>query len=207
MQLLVGLGNPGNKYKNTRHNTGFRFVEALAEKQGLRFATTPRFHAETTAWKQNERKVLLVKPHTFMNNSGECVGPLARYYGVATTDIFAIHDDLDLASGKFRLKTGGGHGGHNGLRSLNQHLPDSDYRRIKIGIGRPPNGMDVTAWVLGNMTHAEQLHEDHIFSALIRELPAVLDGDLALASNHMHLALQNKHSPRGTQGAQRKERN
>jgi len=189
MQLLVGLGNPGNKYKNTRHNTGFRFVDALAKEQGLRFAAAPRFHAETTEWKQAGRKVLLVKPQTFMNNSGECVGPLARYYGVSTADIFVIYDDLDLAAGKFRLKTGGGHGGHNGLRSLNQHLPDSDYRRLKVGIGRPPDSMDVTAWVLSKATVDDRQQEERIFSALMESLPAVLGGDLALASNHMHLAL------------------
>jgi len=194
MQLLVGLGNPGNKYKNTRHNTGFRFVDVLAKKQGLRFAAVPRFHAETTTWEQGGRKVLLIKPQTFMNNSGECVGPLARYYGVVTADIFVIYDDLDLAAGKFRLKTGGGHGGHNGLRSLNQHLPDCDYRRLKVGIGRPPNSMpkevDVTSWVLSKATTDDQRQEERIFTALMEELPTVLGGDLALASNHMHLHLQ-----------------
>jgi len=194
MQLLVGLGNPGNKYKNTRHNTGFRFVDALAKEQGLRFAAAPRFHAETASWEQAGHKVLLVKPQTFMNNSGECIGPLSRYYGVPTAGIFVIYDDLDLAAGKFRLKTGGGHGGHNGLRSLNQHLPDSDYRRLKIGIGRPPNSMpqemDVTSWVLGKCTTAEKQQEERVFTALMEELPTVLGGDLALASNHIHLRLQ-----------------
>jgi len=192
MQLLVGLGNPDSKYKNTRHNTGFRFVDALAKKQGLRFAAAPRFHAEIAEWKQSGRKILLVKPQTFMNNSGECIGPLARYYSVASENIFVIYDDLDLAAGKFRLKTGGGHGGHNGLRSLNQHLPNSDYRRLKVGIGRPPNGMDVTAWVLGKAIADDRKHEERIFSALMEALPTVLEGNLAQASNHMHLALQSK---------------
>ncbi|MDQ6986399.1 MAG: aminoacyl-tRNA hydrolase [Mariprofundaceae bacterium] len=190
MQLLVGLGNPGNKYEKTRHNIGFRFVDALAEKQGLRFAAAPRFRAETATWNRNGDKILLVKPQTFMNNSGESIAPLARYYDVPTEDIFVIYDDLDLASGKFRLKSGGGHGGHNGLRSLNQHLPDSDYRRIKIGIGRPLAGMDVTAWVLGKSTADERQQEENIFTALMEEITTLLDGDLALASNHMHLRLQ-----------------
>jgi len=192
MQLIVGLGNPGNKYRNTRHNIGFRFVDALATEQGLRFAVAPRFHAETAEWKRSNRKVLLVRPQTFMNNSGECVGPLARYYGVVTGNIFVVYDDLDLAAGKFRLKTGGGHGGHNGLRSLNQYLPDSHYHRLKLGIGRPPDNMDVTAWVLGKVTAIGQQQEERIFHALMKELPVVLDGNLALASNRMHLALQSK---------------
>jgi len=190
MQLLVGLGNPDRKYKNTRHNTGFRFVDALAKEQGLRFAAAPRFHAEIAEWKQGGHKVLLVKPQTFMNNSGECIGPLARYYSVATENIFVIYDDLDLAAGKFRLKTGGGHGGHNGLRSLNQHLPNSDYRRLKVGIGRPQGDMDVTAWVLSKATTGDRKQEERIFSALMEALPAVLEGNLAQASNHMHLRLQ-----------------
>jgi len=190
MQLLVGLGNPGSKYKNMRHNIGFRFVNALAEEQGLRFAAVPRFHAETTAWDRNGRKLLLVKPQTFMNNSGESLGPLARYYGVAVEDIFVCYDDLDLPAGKFRLKTGGGHGGHNGLRSLSLHLADTGYRRIKIGIGRPPPDVNVTDWVLGKATTDDRQQEERIFSVLIKELDHILAGDLALASNHMHLHLQ-----------------
>jgi peptidyl-tRNA hydrolase, PTH1 family len=190
MQLLVGLGNPGKKYEATRHNAGFRFVDALAEDQGLRFAAAPRFHAETAEWQTGEHRVLLVKPHTFMNNSGECVGPLARYYGVATRDIFVVYDDLDLPAGRFRMRTGGGHGGHNGLKSLNSHLPDSDYHRLKVGIGRPAPGMDVTPWVLGQANASDRQQEARIFAALLKELPTVLDGDLALAGNRMHQALQ-----------------
>lgn len=190
MQLLVGLGNPDRKYKNTRHNTGFRFVDALAKEQGLRFAAAPRFHARTADYKIHGHKVLLVKPQTFMNNSGECIAPLTRYYDIDTTNIFVIYDDLDLESGKFRLKTGGGHGGHNGLRSLNQHLPDNNYHRIKIGIGRPPQDMDVTPWVLGQSTQEETQQELRIFESLMKNLTTILDGNLAAASNHIHLRLQ-----------------
>ncbi|PIS19470.1 MAG: aminoacyl-tRNA hydrolase [Zetaproteobacteria bacterium CG12_big_fil_rev_8_21_14_0_65_55_1124] len=192
MQLLVGLGNPGNKYETTRHNIGFRFVDTLAEKQGLRFAAAPRFKAELTEWQTGTHRVLLVKPQTFMNNSGECVGPLAHYYGIESSDIFVVYDDLDLASGKFRMRTGGGHGGHNGLKSLNQHLPDGNYHRLKIGIGRPPAGMEVTPWVLGRADATDREQEARIFAALLEEMPTVLDGNLALAGNHMHLHLQEK---------------
>jgi PTH1 family peptidyl-tRNA hydrolase len=190
MKLLVGLGNPGRKYEATRHNIGFRFLDALNQHEALSFASAPRFRAETASWQCVGDKVLLVKPQTFMNHSGEAVAPLARYYGIGTSDIFVIYDDLDLAAGKFRFKTGGGHGGHNGLRSLNQHLPDAAYHRLKIGIGRPPDGMDVTSWVLGKSTQAERLNEERIFAALLRELPAILGGDLAGASNRMHICLQ-----------------
>ncbi len=190
MKLLVGLGNPGNKYQKTRHNIGFRFVDTLAEKQGLRFAAAPRFRAETAEWNRNGDKVLLIKPQTFMNNSGESIAPLVRYYSITTENIFVVYDDLDLAAGKFRLKSGGGHGGHNGLRSLNQHLPDTGYQRVKIGIGRPPVHTDVTAWVLGKSSADERQQEERIFSALNHEISTLLDGELALASNHMHLHLQ-----------------
>jgi len=194
MQLLVGLGNPGNKYEATRHNIGFRFVDILAEDQGLRFVAAPRFHAETAEWQTGKHRVLLVKPQTFMNNSGESVGQLARYYDVPSSDIFVVYDDLDLAAGKFRMRTGGGHGGHNGLKSINSHLPDSDYHRLKIGIGRPPAGQEVTPWVLGRADATDRDHEARIFGALLNEMPTVLDGNLALAGNHMHLALQDKPS-------------
>ncbi len=190
MKLLVGLGNPGSKYEATRHNIGFRFLDVLAQREALKFVSAPRFRAQTANWHCAGDKVLLVKPQTFMNHSGEAVAALARYYDIATQDIFVIYDDLDLAAGKFRFKTGGGHGGHNGLRSLNQHLPDAAYHRLKIGIGRPPAGMDVTAWVLGKSTAAERTNEQRIFDALLRELPTVLGGDLAGASNRMHIYLQ-----------------
>jgi len=190
MKLLVGLGNPGRKYEATRHNIGFRFLDTLSQHEALDFASAPRFRAETAAWQCAGDKVLLVKPQTFMNHSGEAVALLARYYGVATSEIFVVYDDLDLSAGKFRFRTGGGHGGHNGLRSLNQHLPDTAYHRLRIGIGRPPSGMDVTPWVLGKCTQAERMREERIFTALLRELPAVLARDLAGASNRMHIYLQ-----------------
>jgi len=192
MQLLVGLGNPGTKYEATRHNIGFRFVDRLAEQQGLRFAAAPRFQAETAEWQTGAHRVLLVKPQTFMNNSGECVGPLARYYDVPSSDIFVAYDDLDLPAGRFRMRTGGGHGGHNGLKSLNSHLPDTEYHRLKVGIGRPPAGMEVTPWVLGRADAADREHEKRIFAALLKEMPTVLDGNLALAGNRIHLLLQEK---------------
>jgi len=189
VRLIVGLGNPGSKYENTRHNIGFRFLDLLAESRGLRFNAAPRFHAELATWKGLEDNILLVKPQTFMNNSGEAVGPLARYYDVEPNQIIVVYDDLDLPAGKIRLKKGGGHGGHNGLKSLHQHLPDHDYIRIKVGIGRPEHG-DITPWVLGKASEEDRAFEKGIFAALLDEWDTILDGDLALAANHIHLKLQ-----------------
>ncbi len=189
MKLLVGLGNPGNKYEQTRHNIGFRFLDLLARSEGLCFSTAPRFHAETATWdRPSSERVLLIKPQTFMNHSGESVGSLARYYQVDVGDVFVVYDDLDLPSDKLRIKQGGGHGGHNGLKSLNAHLDSPDYTRIKVGIGRPPHD-DVTAWVLGRADEGDRADENRIFTALLSEIDTLLDGQIDKASNHIHLSL------------------
>jgi len=188
MKLLVGLGNPGSKYAGTRHNIGFRFLDLLAKSEGLRFAAAPRFRAETASWESGSGRVLLVKPQTFMNNSGEAVGALARFYQVEEQDMIVVYDDLDLPCGKLRIKQGGGHGGHNGLRSIHAHLPTADYVRVKIGIGRPPHG-DITAWVLGRADEGDRADEARIFAALLGELEPLLTGQTDTAANRIHLAL------------------
>jgi len=188
MQLLVGLGNPGNQYQDTRHNIGFRFLDVLAHREGLRFAAVPRFRAETCNWEISGEKVMFVKPQTFMNHSGEAVGQLARYYQVATSDVFVVYDDLDLPAGKLRIKKGGGHGGHNGLKSLNQHLDDVNYTRIKIGIGRPEFG-EVSPWVLGKACEEDRASENIVFDALLPEIATILDGHADKAANHIHLKI------------------
>jgi peptidyl-tRNA hydrolase, PTH1 family len=190
MQLLVGLGNPGDRYRDTRHNVGFRLLDRLAAAQGLRFAAAPRFQAETALWECDGRRVLLVKPQCFMNNSGEAVAPLAHYYKVPVEDVFVVYDDLDLPPGKTRLRHGGGHGGHNGLKSLHQHLGSDAYARIKIGIGRPPAGGEVTPWVLGRAAAEDRQREQAAVAAIVSELPTILAGDLARAANRIHLAVQ-----------------
>jgi len=191
VQLIVGLGNPGSKYEKTRHNVGFRFLDLLAESKGLRFDAAPRFRADVATWNRAEGRVLLIKPQTFMNNSGEAVAPLARYYEVEPESIIVVYDDLDLPAGKIRLKKGGGHGGHNGLKSINQHLGSPEYVRVKIGIGRPEHG-EVTPWVLGKATEDDRIGETCAFDALLAEWPRILAGDLPKAANHIHMALQEK---------------
>jgi len=188
MQLLVGLGNPGDKYQDTRHNIGFRFLDVLANSEGLCFAAAPRFRLESCNWEVAGEKVMLVKPQTFMNHSGEAVGQLARYYQVATSDIFVVYDDLDLPAGKLRIKNGGGHGGHNGLKSLNQHLDGDNYTRIKIGIGRPEFG-EVSPWVLGKASEADRASENIVFDALLPEIRDILDGNADKAANRIHLKI------------------
>lgn len=189
MHLLVGLGNPGERYRNTRHNTGSRFVDQLAAGLGLSFAPEPRLHAEVCDWRRAGGRVLLLKPMTFMNESGAAVAAASHYYRIAPAEIFVVFDDLDLPAGKVRLRHGGGHGGHNGLKSLNQHLGSADYVRIKIGIGRPDFG-EVTPWVLGKPDISEQRLEARAFDCVKRHLDTILAGDLAHAANRIHLCLQ-----------------
>jgi len=190
MKMLVGLGNPGLKYEKTRHNIGFRFLDAFATSEGLSFASAPRFCAQTCTTTLGSEKVLLLKPQTFMNDSGEAVGQLARYYDIEPEDIVVVYDDLDMPSGKIRIKAGGGHGGHNGLRSLHQHLSNTDYVRVKIGIGRPPSG-DITPWVLGGADEGDRADEYRIFDALLPEIPLLMAGERDKAANKVHHTLQN----------------
>ncbi|GCF95811.1 peptidyl-tRNA hydrolase [Enterococcus florum] len=154
MKMIVGLGNPGKKYEQTKHNVGFLAVEQLAQKHGAVFKKNT-FEAEVADFFANGEKILLVKPQTFMNESGRAVGPLMTYFGVYLDELLVIHDDLDLAFGKIRLRQKGSAGGHNGLKSIISHLNSQEFDRIKIGIGRP-NGKTVVNHVLSPFSKEEQ---------------------------------------------------
>lgn len=147
MALIVGLGNPGAKYENTRHNIGFRAVEALAAKHGLTFSKLEH-KALVASGSINGRRVLLAKPQTFMNVSGDAVGPLARFYKIDTADILLVSDQLDSPLGTLRMRPSGSSGGQNGLKHIFQRLGTQDIARLRLGISRPPGRMDPAAWVL-----------------------------------------------------------
>ena len=138
LRAIIGLGNPGRDYADTRHNAGFWFVDALARAHGGSFRTESKFRGELARVKVAGADVLLLKPSTYMNLSGEAAQALAQFYKLAPGDMLIAHDELDLPVGTVRLKKGGGHGGHNGLRSLHQHL-GPDYLRLRIGVGHPGN--------------------------------------------------------------------
>ncbi|MFN3629048.1 MAG: aminoacyl-tRNA hydrolase, partial [Casimicrobiaceae bacterium] len=137
LRLVVGLGNPGPEYERTRHNAGFWWVEDLADALGAHFGVEKRFQAEVASARTGQGEIKLVKPLTFMNLSGQAVGALARFYGIEPAEILVAHDELDLTPGEVRLKFGGGHAGHNGLRDIDRHLNSRDYWRLRIGIGHP----------------------------------------------------------------------
>ena len=154
MLIIAGLGNPGAKYAGNRHKIGFMAVDGIQRRPG--FAPwSKKFKAEISEGELAGEKVLLMKPQTFMNLSGEAVGEAMRFYKLAPKDILAIYDELDLAPGKARIKTGGGHGGHNGIKSLDAHC-GKDYRRLRLGIGHPGAKELVHNHVLGDFAKADR---------------------------------------------------
>lgn len=162
LKMIVGLGNPGPRYAANRHNIGFQSVELFARRHHLeitrmqlRGMVGDGWVARLAAHPPRRQKVLLVKPLTYMNASGEAVGPLARYYQIEADDIIVIHDDLDLDSAKLRLRRDGSSGGQNGVKSIIQHLGNQNFHRVRVGIGRPPGRMDPADYVLQDFTPAE----------------------------------------------------
>ncbi|MCW5697605.1 MAG: aminoacyl-tRNA hydrolase [Bauldia sp.] len=185
MLVIVGLGNPGGAYANHRHNIGYRAVEAIHERH--RFGPwRQRFRSQVAEGTLAGRKVLLMKPATYMNLSGEAVGEATRFYKVPNADLVAIHDELDLPPGKVRIKAGGGDGGHNGLRSLTAHL-GPDYRRVRIGIGHPGHKDRVSGYVLHDFAKADSAWIDPLIDSLATHATMLAeDKDAALASR-LHL--------------------
>jgi len=156
--LIVGLGNPGTQYDGTRHNVGFQVVDALALRHGLPWSKSPQRNAQVAQGRIEGHAVVLVKPMTFMNKSGEAVAPLAKMHNVGLAETLVVYDDIDLPVGTVRLRSKGGHGGHNGMRSMLERLGQKqDFPRIKVGVGRPESPLyPVSEWVLGRFTAAER---------------------------------------------------
>src|SRR5690625_1604391 len=154
MKCIIGLGNPGAKYEKTRHNIGFIVIDELIGRFNLNFTKT-KFKCTYDVEFVGQEKVLFVKPQTFMNLSGEGVRPLLDFYKVKPEDVLVIYDDLDLPTGKIRLREKGGHGGHNGIRSLIDHLGTKEFKRLRIGIGRPTNNTPIVNYVLQPFSKAE----------------------------------------------------
>lgn len=183
MKLLVGLGNPGKKYTGNRHNIGFMAVEEIARAHG--FAPwRSRFKGEVSDGLINSRKCLLLKPHTYMNLSGEAVREAAQFYKIELEDIIVLHDEIDLAPGKIKVKAGGGNAGHNGLKSISQHM-DNGYTRVRLGVGRPVNKGDVANYVLRDFAKSEQDWLDDLLRAVARHAGYLVDGDMSGFMSHI----------------------
>lgn len=175
MQLLVGLGNPGAKYAGNRHNVGFMALDRVAADHGFS-PWKPRFQGLTAEGRLGDQRVTLLKPQTFMNASGQAVGEAMRYLKLTPAEVVVLHDELDLAPGVCRLKAGGGHAGHNGLRSIHQHIGDS-YRRLRIGIGHPGHKDRVTGHVLSDFARSEEAMVEDMLAAISAAAAALVAGD------------------------------
>jgi len=186
IQLVVGLGNPGEQYIGTRHNAGFWFVDELARRHGGSFRADRRFGGHVCRIQVDGREVHLLRPSTFMNRSGAAVGPLARFFKIPVEAILVAHDELDLAPGTVRLKRGGGHGGHNGLRDIGQVMGSREFLRLRLGIGHPGDSSLVTPWVLGRPPQGDRIAVEQAMDQAADEMPLVVAGELEKAMNRLH---------------------
>lgn len=191
-KLIVGLGNPGEEHETDRHNAGFWFVDALARDLGAPFETEKRFHGKVAKTKWESEDLLLLKPSTYMNLSGQAVGALCRFHKILPKDVLVIQDELDLKPGTARLKLGGGTGGHNGLKDIQAHLGTPDYWRLRLGIGHPRDiagtgrAMDVADYVLRRPQQTEQEQIEGSIRNGLAILPLFLKGDPQTAMLELH---------------------
>lgn len=186
IQLIVGLGNPGPEYEPTRHNAGFWFVDELAARCQQSFRGESRFHGEVARCVLEGRECRLLKPQTFMNRSGQSARALAQFFKIPPEAMLVVHDELDLPAGSVKLKRGGGHGGHNGLRDLISHLGGKDFYRLRVGIGHPGHKDQVVDYVLKKPSQSDRgLIEEALRDAL-DVMPLVLDGEMDKAMHQLH---------------------
>lgn len=186
IQLIVGLGNPGEKYLQTRHNAGFWFVDELARRYGGSFRDEARYKGELAKVQVDGSDVVLLKPLTFMNRSGASVGAYARFFKIPVENILVAHDELDLPPGSCRLKRGGGHGGHNGLRDIAQVMGSRDFLRLRVGIGHPGAAPLVTNYVLGRPSPDDRAAILRALDDAADVMPLVLGGQMDKAMQQLH---------------------
>ena len=185
IRIIAGLGNPEDRYERTLHNAGFWFVDALARKYGGSFKHEKKFDADSCRVKMHGEDVWLVKPQSYMNNSGQPIRGLLDYYRLNVTELLVAHDEIDLPPGTVRLKEGGGHGGHNGLRDILRHC-GADFLRLRLGVGHPGDKDQVTNYVLKRASSdVEAAIERNIDDAML-VMPELVDGDINAAMKKLH---------------------
>ena len=184
--LIAGLGNPGPGYKGTRHNAGFWFIDELSQHYSLDFKLESRFQGEVANAQIKELPIRVLRPVTFMNESGQSVASLMRYFAIEPGSLLVVHDDLDLEPGVARLKEGGGHGGHNGLRDLIRHLDSNDFVRLRLGIGHPGHPDDVTDYVLHAPPAGQRSAILDAVSRAVALIEPMINGDHAAVMNELH---------------------
>ena len=185
IKLIVGLGNPGSKYEETRHNAGFLLLDELARSYSASFSTEKKFQGESGRTTISGCDVRLLKPTTFMNLSGESVGALANFYRIEAEQILVAHDELDIPPGHIKLKHGGGHGGHNGLRDIINHV-GRDFWRVRLGIGHPGDAKKVVSFVLRRAPKSETDLLQQGIDDVVREIPGIVAGEMEKAMQTLH---------------------
>jgi len=186
LALVVGLGNPGDRYAQTRHNAGFWFVDELARRHGGSFRADKKFHGELARISVAGRDCLLLKPMLFMNRSGLSVASVANFYRLVPAAVMIAHDEIDLPPGTLRIKQGGGHGGHNGLRDILPALGSPDFWRLRIGVGHPGHRDQVVNYVLARAGAAEQRLLDEAINDAVDAFPLLLAGEIGKAQQTLH---------------------
>ncbi|OGS93257.1 MAG: aminoacyl-tRNA hydrolase [Gallionellales bacterium GWA2_59_43] len=188
IRLIVGLGNPGREYESTRHNAGFWWLEEFARTHNLSFRSEAKFHGLAARGQLHGHEVFLLKPQTFMNVSGRAVGALVQFYKIAPAEILVVHDELDLQPGVAKLKLGGGHGGHNGLKDIIAHLGTKDFWRLRLGIGHPGERNEVVNFVLNDPRREERALINEAMQRAQDVVHLVVEGKIEAAMLKLHSA-------------------
>jgi peptidyl-tRNA hydrolase, PTH1 family len=196
IRLFVGLGNPGSEYEDTRHNAGFWYIDALARRIGAHLQPDRAYHGLVARANLPQGPVWLLQPHTYMNLSGKSVSALARFFKITPEEILVVHDELDLPPGQMKLKKGGGHGGHNGLRDIHAQLGVPDYWRLRLGIGHPGVKHEVANYVLRKPPQAEREAIFKCIDQAMASTDAMLAGDMNKATQVVHAQPQRPKPPR-----------
>ncbi|MCB1604396.1 MAG: aminoacyl-tRNA hydrolase [Gammaproteobacteria bacterium] len=186
IKLIVGLGNPGSQYTNTRHNAGFWFVDALCKKYGFDLKDNKKFYGEAANVDINNHSIWLLKPMTYMNHSGKALQSITQFYKIKPEEILVAYDELDLPPGTVKLKKGGGHGGHNGLRDIISLIGSNEFYRIRLGIGHPGHKSKVVSWVLNRASSDDEISINNAIDKSLAVLEDLLDGQLEKATRELH---------------------
>lgn len=186
LRLLVGLGNPGSKYADTRHNAGYWFADAVAARFSASFRANSRFFGELAELSAGGQRLRILKPTTYMNESGRSVAAVVRFFGLPLEEVIIAHDEIDLPPGVVRLKRGGGHGGHNGLRDVIPALGSAEFARLRIGVGHPGHKDEVVGYVLNRARSEERTLIDRSIDEVLEVFDLIVAGDFQRAMNVLH---------------------
>ena len=200
IKLFVGLGNPGQEYEATRHNAGFWWIDALARELKVVLAPDRSYHGLVARTSVQGQNLWLLEPQTFMNLSGKSVAALARFFKIQPQEILVAHDELDVVPGQARLKFGGGHGGHNGLRDIHDQLGTGDYWRLRLGIGHPGVKSEVTDWVLKRPSPEQLTAREERIARTLKAVPAMLSAEMDKATAIIHTSKPPRPKPPRPEG-------